>query len=160
MALYDKTLESIGKSQIGARLIRGPFSHIDRWVLRATRGRVSTLVGARLHHNVLVLTTTGARSGRARDVPLVYVERGRDLIVIASSAGAAKHPAWLHNLRKTPRARVLIRGQSIDVLAREATGPEREELWSRAVALYDGFNTYKQRTDRRIPVVVLTPQER
>lgn len=159
MAIYDQAIESVGKSRIGAWLIRGPMSQIDRWVLRATNGRWSTLRGARLHDHVLVLTTTGARSGLPRDVPLVYVEREGEFVVIASSAGAEKHPAWFHNLKKTPRARVLIRGRSVEVLARQASGPEREELWRRAVALYDGFDTYKARTDREIPVMILTPAQ-
>jgi deazaflavin-dependent oxidoreductase (nitroreductase family) len=90
-------------------------------------------------------------------VPLAYVSRGDDLILIASKGGHPRHPSWYHNLRAHPEAIVEIRGRREKVVAREADGAERADLWERAVAFYPGYAAYQRRAgSRRIPVVVLS----
>src|SRR3954471_19520863 len=130
---------------------------LDERVYRLTRGR-ATLSSVLAGLPVVMLTTTGARSGAPRTVPLVAVPDGDRLIVVASNYGGAHHPAWYHNLRAHPRATVSVRGQVREVEARELSEAERDACFRRAVRLYPGFVTYRERaTDRDIPVLVLEP---
>lgn len=119
---------------------------------RATRGRLGRRLGG---HPVLLLTTTGRRSGRRHTVPLLYLREGTDLVVIASFAGHDRHPAWYLNLTADPRAVAQVEGKRFPVLAREATPEERPHLWAQAVAEYPGYTGYQERTSRRIPLVLL-----
>ena len=123
-----------------------------RAAYRATGGRLG---GKFLGVPVLLLTTTGRRSGEPRTQPLYYVDRGERLAVIASNAGENSSPAWWLNLKADPRATVQIARKVFPVTAREATGDERDELWQAAVAQDDSYEVYRARTSRRIPVVVL-----
>ncbi|MBA2362483.1 MAG: nitroreductase family deazaflavin-dependent oxidoreductase [Chloroflexia bacterium] len=104
---------------------------------------------------VLLLHTTGRKTGSKRTTPLLYIVDRDDLVVIASAGGAAKHPAWWLNLRAQPAATVQVGRDTIPVRAEEATGDEREHLWARAVDVYSGYAGYHKKTSRRIPVVVL-----
>ena len=143
-----------GGSRAGAFLYVRVLPHLDRPLLRATGGRFSTSVG----YPVLLLTTTGARSGEPRQTPLVYGTDGDRITLIASKGGATTHPAWLHNLRKNPKVTVLAGARSGQYLASEAAGAERDRLWDSAVRFYRGYADYQRRAgDRQIPVVVLTP---
>lgn len=127
-------------------------SAFHRVIYRATRGRL----GRRLaDHPILLLTTTGRLSGRPHTVPLLYLEEGDDLVVIASFAGHPRHPAWYLNLQHHGCAVVQIDGDRFPVTAREATPEERPRLWDRAVAEYSGYAAYQRRTARLIPVVLL-----
>lgn len=119
---------------------------------RANEGRVGgPFEGATL----LLLHSTGARSGRDRINPMMYAADGDDLVVFASAAGADSHPAWYHNLVAHPRAAVEVGTDTVQVEARVAEGDERERLWSRQKADYPGFAGYEAKTARTIPVVVL-----
>jgi deazaflavin-dependent oxidoreductase (nitroreductase family) len=159
MGLYDRIIEGFAGSRPGGWLFLNVFTHIDRFLIRTTGGRLSSGVGSRFHRQALVLTTTGAKSGKPRDVPLLYVPRGDDLVVIASATGQAKHPAWYYNLRAHPEAVAHVGGRAIPVVAREAEGEEREALWQSAVSFYSQFDTYRNRaSQRRIPVMVLSPR--
>jgi deazaflavin-dependent oxidoreductase (nitroreductase family) len=122
-------------------------------VYRLTRG----LVGHRVPGGppMLLLDHTGAKSGQTRTSPLVYVEDGDDVILVASKGGYPKNPAWFHNLRANPETTVQIGAEKRPVRARVATDEERERLWPKAVATYGGYAGYQQRTDRKIPLVVL-----
>jgi deazaflavin-dependent oxidoreductase (nitroreductase family) len=125
-------------------------------VYRATGG----LVGRRLVANpMLLLTTRGSRSGEEHTVPLLYLEDGSRLVVIASYGGRPHHPAWYRNLVKTPRVRVQIGGKRREMKARTATAKERALWWPTVLDAYDGYRTYQSRTDREIPVVFLDPVE-
>lgn len=108
---------------------------------------------------VLLLTTTGRRSGRPHRVGLTYLPYRTGYAVIGSNAGARMHPDWVLNLRAHPTADVEIRGRHASVQTREAGGGERTELWRRAVAAYSGYAGYQRRTSRRIPVVVMEPMK-
>ena len=125
-------------------------------VYRATHG----LVGHRFPGAppMLLLDHVGARSGRSRTSPLVYVEDGEDIVLVASKGGHPKNPAWFHNLRAHPDVRIQIGSQHREVRARIATDAERPRLWKKAVATYGGYRGYQERTDRQIPLVVLEPR--
>jgi deazaflavin-dependent oxidoreductase (nitroreductase family) len=131
-------------------------NRIDKRLIPATNGRISTAPGMPL----CVFETKGAKSGLPRRTPLLYASDGDDMILIASSGGAPKHPAWFHNLRRNPEVRVWAnQGRSGDYLAEVASGEERERLWRIACRLYPGYETYQARAGaREIPVVKLTPR--
>ena len=107
---------------------------------------------------ILLLTTTGRRSGKKRTMPLVYLLDGDNMVVIASNGGAEQHPAWWLNLRANPQAEVQVGSNSKSVTAEIATGEERERLWRQVVEMYHGYDEYRRMTEREIPVVVLRPQ--
>lgn len=139
----------------GAWLVRTFIQPLDHLLARASGGR---LVFSNIFYPTLLLTTTGAKSGQPRTVPLLYLRDGQRLVVIASNFGRAGHPAWYLNLRANPACRVALGARSHDCRAREADGAEREELWRRAVLMYAGYSAYATRAaGRRIPVIVLEP---
>jgi len=119
---------------------------------RANAGKVGgQFAGAPL----LLLHTTGAKSGKARINPMMYLADGEDHVVFASKAGAPTNPDWYHNLVANPRASIEVGEQTLNVVARVAEGETRERLWSRQKELYPGFADYEAKTTRQIPVVIL-----
>jgi deazaflavin-dependent oxidoreductase (nitroreductase family) len=104
---------------------------------------------------LVILHTTGARTGRERVNPLVYQPDGDRIVVFASKGGAPSNPDWYHNLVANPEATVEVAADTVPVRARVAEGEERERLWSRQKELMPGFADYEARTTRQIPVVVL-----
>jgi deazaflavin-dependent oxidoreductase (nitroreductase family) len=121
--------------------------------LRANRGKATS--GPFQGRQVLILTTTGAKSGEHRENPLAYSRTGEDLVVIASKGGAPAHPAWFHNLVANPKVKVEVEGEAFDAQARVAHGDEHDRLYAAHAELMPVFNDYRQRTSRKIPVVVL-----
>ena len=106
--------------------------------------------------DLLVLTTTGASSGRPRSHPLAYTRDGDKYLVIASMGGAPTHPAWYHNLRKHPEVTVEVGPETFRATATAfARGPERRRLYDQHSAINPGFKEYEQKTTREIPAVVL-----
>ena len=130
------------------------FWKVHPWLYRVSGGR---LLGKLVGMKVLLLTTTGAKSGVPRTTALTYLEAGRGYVVIGSFLGEPRQPAWVHNLRANPRATVQVGPRHVAVDAREAHGEERALLWQRVVALQPDYRAYETRTDREIPVVVLEP---
>lgn len=127
---------------------------LHSFVYRATGGRVGgRIVGG----PVLLLTTTGRKSGKKRTVPLLYLEDGENLVLVASNGGAPVHPTWWLNLRANPEATVEVGREKLRVRAEEASPREKERLWPKLVEMYGGYETYRRRTDREIPVVLLKP---
>jgi len=110
---------------------------------------------------MVMLTTTGSKSGLPRTVPLLGFPDGDKVVVIASSFGNSKHPAWYLNLRANPRATLAFHGEPArPYVAREASGVEREAYGQRVAGAYPGYNAYKERTGgREIPVIVLEPAQ-
>lgn len=106
---------------------------------------------------VIVLWTLGARSGKIRKTPLMRVEHDGEYAVVASLGGAPTHPVWYHNIVAHPQVELQDGAVRKDYVAREVTGTERDEWWARAVAAWPDYDAYTQRTDRQIPVLVLTP---
>ncbi len=132
------------------------LSRFHRGVYRLTRG----LVGRRLVHNdMLLLTTSGRRTGTKHTVPLLYLHDRDRLVVIASWGGRPRHPEWYLNLVAEPLAVVQVRTRSWAVRARTADPAERREWWPHVVAAYAGYRDYQSHTDRVIPVVFLEPSQ-
>jgi deazaflavin-dependent oxidoreductase (nitroreductase family) len=107
--------------------------------------------------DLLLLTTTGAKSGEPRVSPLAYFRIDGKLLIIGSFAGSDVNPAWVHNLRANPAARVEIGNDSSDVTARELPSDERDELFAQITAAAPGFAEYQAKTTRVIPVFELQP---
>lgn len=127
---------------------------LHRFLYRWSHGRV----GRRLRGGpVLLLTTTGRKTGRERTWPVSYVVRGDEFVLVASAGGAARHPAWYLNLRRDPRVRVQVGDSSRTMVARTVAGAERTWLWQRVVDQYPVAAEYQRATGREFPVVVLQP---
>ena len=124
-------------------------------VYRATRGKLFGRIG---RAPVLLLTTTGRRSGTQRTAPVLYLADGERLVVIGSNAGNERAPAWALNLAAQPDAEVEVGAQRRSVRARIAEGEERDELWRRMNEQYGGFDDYRTRTARQINLFVLEPR--
>jgi F420H(2)-dependent quinone reductase len=135
--------------------LRNLATHVHSFLFRLTKGRFGRNIrGA----PVLVLETLGRTSGKVRSVPLLFVEDGGDWVVMASSGGDPQHPAWFMNLEADPRATVITEAGRSAVAATVTDGDERERLFGRLAAIYRGFESYRERTTREIPVVRLRPQ--
>jgi deazaflavin-dependent oxidoreductase (nitroreductase family) len=119
---------------------------------RANDGKVG---GNFEHIPLLLLHTTGAKTGKERVNPLAYQAVGDDVAVFASKGGSPTHPDWYRNLVAEPRATIEIGSETFPVRARVANGEERERIWSVQKERVPGFADYEQRTARQIPVVVL-----
>jgi deazaflavin-dependent oxidoreductase (nitroreductase family) len=105
----------------------------------------------------LLLTTTGRRSGEPRTSPLIFARDGDDYLVVASVGGGPKHPSWYLNLSANPAAEIQVRGDHIAVNAHTATDDEKPRLWRIVTDAWPNYDVYQTRTDRVIPVVVLSP---
>ena len=106
---------------------------------------------------MLLLTTTGRKSGKRRTTPLLFIEDGGRYVIVASVGGAPKHPAWYLNLQADPAAAIELRGRTRSVRAETAGPDERARLWRGVTAMYPTYDAYQAKTTREIPVVVLTP---
>lgn len=104
---------------------------------------------------VLLLTTTGRRSGEKRTTPLIYARDGDAYVIVASKGGAPDHPGWYENLSKDPNVELQVLDEVFPARARVADGDERERLWAKANEIWPHYAEYQQRTEREIPVVVL-----
>lgn len=130
------------------------LSRLHIALYRASRG----LLGRRLVRNdMLLLTTTGSRTGRRHTVPLLYLHDDEKLVVIASWGGRPKHPQWYTNLVANPQVTVQVRAKRWKARARTASPDERAVWWPRVLAAYKGYRLYESNTDRVIPVVFLEP---
>ena len=105
---------------------------------------------------IIVLTTVGAKSGRLRKTPLMRVEHDGEYVVVGSLGGAPKHPLWVHNVRTNPLVELQDGTEKHDYTARELDGAEREQWWARAVGTFPNYAGYQKKTDRLIPVFLLT----
>ncbi|MCK0175149.1 nitroreductase family deazaflavin-dependent oxidoreductase [Mycolicibacterium sp. F2034L] len=119
-------------------------------------GTEATELGGR---PVVLLTTVGAKSGKLRKTPLMRVEHQGEYAVVASLGGAPKHPVWYFNIKKNPRVELQDGTVTKEYDAREVFGEEKAQWWERAVEAYPDYADYQEKTDREIPVFVLTPAE-
>ncbi len=129
---------------------------LDQLVHRRTGG-ASTATSWLAGVEITMLTTTGARTGAPRTLPVLGIPDGHDVILIASNFGRTSNPAWYHNLRAHPRATIAVGGVRRDVEARELSGGERDQGYRRGEEIFPGFTFYARWTKRRIPVLRLTP---
>jgi F420H(2)-dependent quinone reductase len=109
---------------------------------------------------ILILHTVGRKSGKARQSPLLYLQDGEDYVVVGSRGGSDAPPAWWLNLQTTPEATVEIKGSRRPVCARNATSEEKAGYWPQLTAGYSFYDDYQARTDREIPVIVLSNNDR
>ncbi len=153
----QKAVRRLAASGPGAWLFARVAPRIDRPVYRLTRGRhtfASLLSGI----PVVLLTTTGARSGRPRTVPVLGLPTADGLAVIASNFGLRPQPGWYYNLRANPDGTAALGGRSHRVRAVEAEGDRRRRIWEEALQVYPGWSQYERRAShRRIAVFVLEP---
>lgn len=105
---------------------------------------------------ILLLTTRGRSSGEPRTTPLIHRTDGDRWIVVASKGGAPEHPGWYQNLKADPQASIQVLGEIVDVIATDAEGSERERLWDLMIEVWPQYTDYAARTDRQIPVVILS----
>ncbi len=130
------------------------FMNAHTALYRLTSGRIGGKIGGL---RVLLLTTTGRRSGQPRTVPLVFFEDGERLVVIGSKGGDPRDPLWWENLKKSPEAEVQVDGERRRMRARLASAEERARLWPRVKRENPTYAEYEKRTTREIPVVLLQP---
>lgn len=129
---------------------------VHRNLFEATKGRIGGTVAGM---PVLILETTGRRSGERRTTMLTApVQDSDDIVLVASKGGDDRHPAWYLNLQADPEVTITMGGGTFDAVARVATAEEKDALWPRIVDGYKGYAGYRERTDRDIPVVVCTPK--
>lgn len=144
----QRALRRVGASPAGSWVLRRTLHHADRVVHRLT-GHRATLAERLVGLPTAMLTTTGARSGEPRTVPVLAVEVPDGWGVVASSFGQARHPGWYHNLRADPRAVIEIAGRRHDVVATQVHGGEREEVRAAALLIYPGYTVYEGRAAPR-----------
>jgi deazaflavin-dependent oxidoreductase (nitroreductase family) len=125
-------------------------------LFEATDGREGNTMRGR---PIIVLTSVGAKSGKLRKTPLMRVEHEGEYAVVASLGGAPRHPVWYFNLVANPHVELQDGAERRDYTAREVTGEEKTVWWQRAVAAWPDYAAYQEKTDRSIPVFVLTPLE-
>ena len=131
------------------------FWVLHRWIYKLSRGRIGSLIQGL---NVLLLYSTGRKSGLPRENMLTYLPHGKAYLIAASNAGAPRPSGWYFNLKAHPETEILVKGRRIRVRAREAEDTEREELWHRFLSSGAGYERYENLTDRVIPVMVLEPK--
>ncbi len=146
--------ESVSTRRPVVWLMSKTLRFLDVPVFRLTNGRVHLGSGYRF----LLLTTTGARTGRVRETPLFYVEHGEDVAVIGSNFGADRQPAWSYNLHAKPECRVTIDRITQEAVARLATENESRDVWDAAVRSYSGFGKYPDWIRGRTPPVFIITQ--
>ncbi len=130
------------------------FTAIHTILYRLTGGKFGSKVQGL---PVLLLTTTGRKTGRVRTTPLGHFTHNGGYVIIASNAGFDTHPGWFHNLKSNPRASIQVGEAQIDVTAEIAGADQRSELWEKLVKLSPGYAGYAKKTNRTIPVVILHP---
>jgi deazaflavin-dependent oxidoreductase (nitroreductase family) len=133
-----------------------PMSQLNTWLYRLSGGRVwgRWLRGA----PILLLTTIGRKSGEPRVAPLLYLRDGENVVIVASKGGMSKHPLWYWNLEANPEVEIEIGRERTKMLARRASDPEKAALWPSLIEMYRDYDDYQARTERNIPVIILSPR--
>lgn len=127
---------------------------MQAWLYKISKGHVGGRFG---RGPVLVLTTIGRKTGKTRDTIVLYENDGRAFVVVGSNTGSERPPAWALNLLANPEAEILVRGRPIRVHATEASGTQRQRLRELMDRRYQGFNAYRERTERDLKIFVLDP---
>lgn len=158
MGLYHRVVDSFLRTPAGGWTALHVMNPVDKRLMRWSNGRLSTGIGTDFHRNGVLLVCTGAKSGQKREIPLLATPLEGNWVLIASRAGAEKHPSWYHNLKAQPSCSLIVPGRGeVACVAHEAEGAERESAWQAANNQYGGYTVYQGRTHRRIPVMVLVP---
>ena len=128
---------------------------IHRGLYRLTKGSIGAKLGGR---PMVLLTTTGRKSGKQRTIPLQYMEDGDNIIVVASNGGNVNHPAWWHNVNANADVTIQVGKKTTRARAETANEEERARLWPVLVDYYPGYQGYEDETERTVPVVILRPE--
>lgn len=133
------------------------IGRLHAWLWQLARGKLGNAFG---RAPFMMLTTKGRKTGRLRTTPVLYLEDGGDLIVVASFGGNDMHPAWYLNLERCPEAEVIVKGERRRLLAHIASPEEKKLIWPRLVKMYSNFDIYQQQTNREIPLLRLSEATR
>lgn len=126
------------------------FTRINVWVYRLSGGRLLNKFPGGF--DICIVTTTGARSGKPREIALIHLPYGEDKLLVASQGGADTDPLWHHNVKAHPEIEILFRAERHRYRARQVSDDEKRALWPHLVSIYPDFDEYQARTDRNIPV--------
>jgi len=131
------------------------MSRAQTWIFKKTNGRFGNkfLRGA----EVGILTTIGRKSGEPRDSPLLFLQEGMRIVLVASQGGRATNPMWYLNLKANPAITFQTKQERLELVAREATDAERDQYWPKLDAMYADFANYRSYTDRKIPILICDP---
>lgn len=131
------------------------MSRANTWIFKKTNGKLGNtfLHGA----EVGILTTIGRKSGEPRDSPLLFLQEGRRIVLVASQGGRATNPMWYLNIKANPEISFQTKKEKLDLVAREATDAERDAYWPKLDAMYPDFANYRSYTDRKIPILICDP---
>jgi deazaflavin-dependent oxidoreductase (nitroreductase family) len=153
---FQRLAHRISNTKVGRGFGIKVAAKADPVLMRISGGRLALTA----FFPLVRLATVGRRSGLERIVPLVYFTQGEEVILVASSFGRDRHPAWYHNVVARPEVELIAGGERLPYLARETEGPERERLLDLAATLYAGYGDYRERTQgiRAIPVFALHPR--
>ncbi|MCP4963789.1 MAG: nitroreductase family deazaflavin-dependent oxidoreductase [bacterium] len=150
----QRTLQRVAATDLGTALMSKVISPLDRLAYRASKGRF-TLGRSLGAMPVVVLATTGARSGLQRETPINVIPFEDDLALVGTNFGSGTTPSWAHNLFANPAASVALRGVSVDVVARAAIPTEVETVFAAADQIYPGYANYRRNATNTIPVFIL-----
>jgi deazaflavin-dependent oxidoreductase (nitroreductase family) len=151
----QRGMQVVAQTKPGSWALQRTLYRLDRPLYRWTDGRL-TIPGVFTGLPVIMLTTTGSKSGLARTMPVVGIPLVGDIAVLGTNFAQPHSPAWALNLEAEPRARVAYRNRAVDVVARPATDDEREAVWTGAIRVYRGFRAYRERiTERPVRIFVL-----
>jgi F420H(2)-dependent quinone reductase len=151
--LNSKQIERLNTSQ--TRTAIKWMSKAQTWLFKTTNGKLGNkfLRGA----EVGILTTIGRKTGEPRNSPLLFLQEGQRIVLVASQSGRATNPMWYLNLTANPRVTFQTKAGLHELTARDATDPERDEYWPKLDAMYPDFVNYRSYTDRKIPIVICDP---
>ncbi|MEM1114466.1 MAG: nitroreductase family deazaflavin-dependent oxidoreductase [Pseudomonadota bacterium] len=132
------------------------YTKLNIAVFRLSGGRLMrTFPGSGAE--ICVVTTTGAKSGKTREIALIHLPHGDDKLLVASQGGMAKNPVWYYNIKAHPNIRILADGEEKDYVARQINDEEKADLWPHLLSIYPDFDEYQARTDRNIPIFCCEP---
>lgn len=151
--LSPKQVEGLNSKAVGTGIKW--MSRANTWIFKKSGGKLGNkfLRGA----EVGILTTTGRKSGEPRDSPLLFLQEGSRIVLVASQGGRATNPMWYLNILANPNITFQTKKEKLDLVAREATDAERDEYWPKLDAMYPDFANYRSYTDRKIPILICDP---
>ncbi|MGE2834228.1 nitroreductase family deazaflavin-dependent oxidoreductase [Mycobacterium sp. SMC-4] len=151
--LTDKQIKSLNSKAVGIGIKW--MSRAQTFLFKKTNGRFGDkfLRGS----EVGILTTIGRKSGEPRDVPLLFLQEGNRIVLVASQGGRDTHPMWYLNIKANPAVTFQTKTGKLELVAREATDAERDEYWPKLDAMYPDYANYRSYTERKIPIIICDP---